>query len=336
MSKSGRKTVDVLECAAESHGFVMKWGGHSLCAWTNQWIDAQVLPGSIRGCHGKVYSLLCDPAITSELAQFTKNKLLPNAAADYLKPITHEEMPRGLKQYMEAELFPCIDLKMTSQANDSPEKTWVLEDQHMLQKKGAGRGLHKSDAICSTVGWLEEGTQTLEYSKNYEGYWNGEMFVKQLVERIIPAFERAHGDGSGWYQSLFMVDNSQGYSAYAADALVVARMNIHQSMNFPADHLKYPNRPNKIKAVMIEHRIWTKYLRDHCDFKFVTLKDNMPKALKSVELKTIQLWEHQMYRWMEAYQEGLGTSVAQQQVCKYSSTTYRLHRRTPGQDCTFT
>lgn len=206
-----------------------------------------------------------------KLAQFTKNKLLPNAAADYLKPITHEEMPRGLKQYMEAELFPCIDLKvgrgislstahrwlhlegfryishkkgryfdghdhpdvvtyyqdvflpvmkahetrlvcyvigdpdteipptnfverqlvlcsfdeMTSQANDSPEKTWVLEDQHMLQKKGAGRGLHKSDAICSTVGWLEEGTQTLEYSKNYEGYWNGEMFVKQVSCEMI-------------------------------------------------------------------------------------------------------------------------------------------------------
>jgi hypothetical protein len=34
--------------------------------------------------------------------------------------------------------------------------------------------------LCSTVGWLDEGTQTLEYGKNHEGYWTGELFVKQV------------------------------------------------------------------------------------------------------------------------------------------------------------
>jgi len=44
-----------------------------------------------------------------------------------------------------------------------------------------------------------------------------------LRERIIPAFEKAHGPE---YQALFMVDNSQGHSAYPADALLVQQMNL--------------------------------------------------------------------------------------------------------------
>jgi len=39
--------------------------------------------------------------------------------------------------------------------------------------------IHQSEVICSTVGHLTEAGQTLEYGKNYEGYWTGELFVKQ-------------------------------------------------------------------------------------------------------------------------------------------------------------
>ena len=46
----------------------------------------------------------------------------------------------------------------------------------------------------------------------------------QLKEKIIPAFEHAHGAG---YQMLLMVDNSQGHSAYAKDALLTSRMNMN-------------------------------------------------------------------------------------------------------------
>jgi hypothetical protein len=88
---------------------------------------------------------------------------------------------------------------------------------------------------------LPEASQTLEYGKNYDGYWNGKLFVKQvcwsykcvlmliqshlsqLEERIIPAFECAHGPSS---QALIMVDNSQGHSAYSLDALLTSRMNM--------------------------------------------------------------------------------------------------------------
>jgi hypothetical protein len=74
--------------------------------------------------------------------------------------------------------------KMTAQANDARAKLWVLEDQHALWKKGVGQGIHKSDVICSTVGWLKEASQTLEYGKNYEGYWMGELFVKQVRAKL--------------------------------------------------------------------------------------------------------------------------------------------------------
>jgi hypothetical protein len=45
------------------------------------------------------------------------------------------------------------------------------------------------------------------------------MQFAKIQEKIIPAFERAHGPG---YQALIMVDNSQGHSAYSADALLVS------------------------------------------------------------------------------------------------------------------
>ena len=34
---------------------------------------------------------------------------------------------------------------------------------------------------------------------------------------------------------------------------------------------------------------------------FDTLKENMPKALASMELQTIRRWEHRMFRWVGAY-----------------------------------
>ena len=47
-------------------------------------------------------------------------------------------------------------------------------------------------------------------------------FIK-LTEKIIPAFEKAHGPS---YQAPVMVDNSQGHSAYSVDALLTSQMNM--------------------------------------------------------------------------------------------------------------
>jgi hypothetical protein len=80
----------------------------------------------------------------------------------------------------ERQLVLCAHDEMTCQANDGKAKSWVWQGEHTIKKKGVGRGIHQSNIICSTVGWLKEASQTLEYGKNYEGYWNGEMFVKQV------------------------------------------------------------------------------------------------------------------------------------------------------------
>jgi len=82
--------------------------------------------------------------------------------------------------YVEQQLVLIAHDKMTAQANESNGKSWVFGDEHHLRKKGVGRGIHKSNVICSTTGWLKEASQTLEYGKNYEGYWTGELFVKQV------------------------------------------------------------------------------------------------------------------------------------------------------------
>ena len=80
----------------------------------------------------------------------------------------------------ERPLVLCAHDEMTAQANDGKKSSWVFEGEQPLKKKGAGRGIHRSDVICSTFGWLPGAGQSLEYGKNYEGYWTGELFVKQV------------------------------------------------------------------------------------------------------------------------------------------------------------
>ncbi|KAG2120243.1 hypothetical protein DEU56DRAFT_873874 [Suillus clintonianus] len=342
------------EMAAETNGFAAKWGGRQVRGWTREWMRTRMLPVSQWGRHAKISSLLDDPAIASELrtfmrsnkwsmdpqklAKFTNNELLHTEATKYLEGL-------GLKRYIELELFPRIHMKvgrgvsLSTAPNNGQSMSWVPDGEHKLRKKGAGRGLHQSSIICSTVGHLEEAAHTIEYGKNYDRYWNGEMFVAQLRNKIIPAFERAHGPG---YQALFLIDNSQGHSAYADDALLISHMNINpggkqaqmkdgwfidaggqkviQPMMFPSDHHDHPNEPKGIKA---------RYLRENCDYTFETLKTNLPKAMASVRLSTIRLWEHRMHRWMSAYRSGLETKTAQLQVKEFSSRKYKSHRRVP-------
>jgi hypothetical protein len=51
------------------------------------------------------------------------------------------------------------------QANDSEKAGWGPKDEQPLLKKGVGHGSHRSNVICSTVGWLEEAGQQLEYKR---------------------------------------------------------------------------------------------------------------------------------------------------------------------------
>jgi len=72
-----------------------------------------------------------------------------------------------------------------------------------------------------------------------------------------------------------------------------------------------------------------RWLRDNCDYTFQGLQENLPKAMKAVELDTIRKWEHRMYRWMDAYRGGLSACDAQFKVKAFSSRKYTSHRRVP-------
>jgi hypothetical protein len=117
-----RSLIDASEQVAESRGFAAKWGGRQVCKWTHHYIQTRDLPRPLVGNHAKVYSLLSDPDIAAELrayvhsnkwamdpeklAKFSQDQLVLRAAHEYLEHIMQNEMPLGLKRYMDIELFP--------------------------------------------------------------------------------------------------------------------------------------------------------------------------------------------------------------------------------------
>ena len=84
---------------------------------------------------------------------------------------------------------------------------------------------------------------------------------------------------------LLMVDNSQGHSAYAKDALLTSRMNMNpggkqaclrdgwfmchgvkvsHQMIFPKNHPEFPDMPKGIKHVLMEQGLWKDGLHMRC------------------------------------------------------------------------
>jgi hypothetical protein len=114
------------------------------------------------------------PAMLAYCARLVRYKVGSPDEEEDIKPANYVERRLVLSPHDES----------TSQVHDSHDKAWTFEDQHQLQKKGAGRGLHTSGVITATIGYLEEATQIIEYGKNYEGYWTGVMFVKQVIHYI--------------------------------------------------------------------------------------------------------------------------------------------------------
>ncbi|KAF8158589.1 hypothetical protein B0H34DRAFT_783015 [Crassisporium funariophilum] len=306
--QNGRKHIEALQRAAKSQGLQRN----------GKWVTGQELPTSSCGAHGKAFPLLKDPASCAKLrlylrsnkwsmdpmklSEFVQGKSIPATA---MHQLIDKEMPRGLMKYLELELFPCAQYQqvakeitlqtMTVQQNNGKKKSWVLDGEHALKKKEVGHGIH-------LLG------QTLEYGKNYKGYWTGELFVKQVN-----------------YQALFVIDNSQGHAAYAEDALLVSQMNLHpggkqacmhngcftcdrvkvnQPMVFPPDHPEFPDQPKGMRQVIEEENFWRgseAVAPGNCEYTFSGSKENLLKALKAVALETIQKWEHQMYWWVDAY-----------------------------------
>ena len=104
----------------------------------------------------------------------------------------------------------------------------------------------------------------------------------QLRDKIIPAFEAAHGPG---FQAMLMVDNSQGHSVYAENALVISCMNVRpggkqarmhdtwfmknglrvqQMMVFLPNHADHLNEPKGMQEVLKEQGLYPTGLRGKC------------------------------------------------------------------------
>jgi len=119
-----------------------------------------------------------------DILTYRQNEFLPTMKSlephlvRYIVGDVDKEIP--VSNFVDRQLVLCTHDESTVQANDAPEKFWVLGEEHALRKKGVSHGLHQSNVICSTVGWLVDASQTLEYGKNYDGYWTGELFVKQV------------------------------------------------------------------------------------------------------------------------------------------------------------
>jgi hypothetical protein len=149
-----RHLIDASERGAESQGFSGKWGGRMVRQWVRIWVKSRGLPQSERGCHKKVFSLLDDPEVQTELrsyirtnkwsmnpqklSDFTKNKLLPDEAKKYLHNIIETEMPAGLKKYLELELFPRIQMKVSKGISLRTARRWLHKEgfKYTAHKKG--------------------------------------------------------------------------------------------------------------------------------------------------------------------------------------------------------
>ena len=95
-------------------------------------------------------------------------------------------------------------------------------------------------------------------------------------------------------------------------------------------HIYYLKMPYKSKSIF--RGAVKRWLRENCDYTFQGLKDNLPKAIEiidAVALDTVRKWEHRMYRWMDAYRDGLSACDAQFKVKAFSSRKYMSHRRVP-------
>jgi len=119
--------MEASRISALGNEFSEHWGSRLVRRWTRDWIEARILPESHRGHHRKIISLLSDPTFCEavraylrsnkwsqsprKLQKLLNRELSADEAQGYIKQLTLDEMPRGLKQYVEDVLLPRYHLK---------------------------------------------------------------------------------------------------------------------------------------------------------------------------------------------------------------------------------
>jgi hypothetical protein len=123
-----------------------------------------------------------------DVVQYRQSVFLPKMLA--LRPFIREYEVSDVTKEVEKDrggYRPIVTVfhdESTFTANDAVDRTWVLNNEHKMRKKGAGRGIHRSDFICSTVGWLREAGVSMEYGKAHEGYWTGQLLCQQVSNTL--------------------------------------------------------------------------------------------------------------------------------------------------------
>lgn len=127
MVNEKKSFMEASRIAAVAHRFKEGWGSRLVRSWTVHWINERVLPSSERGAHAKVSSILSDPIVRAEirdymrshkwalsppkLQRFLDNELEKGEAQEYVKVLVSQEMPQGLRAYLEGTLLPRFQLK---------------------------------------------------------------------------------------------------------------------------------------------------------------------------------------------------------------------------------
>ncbi|KAI0719047.1 hypothetical protein C8T65DRAFT_693376 [Cerioporus squamosus] len=230
--------------AARGNMFSSNWGARLIRQWMREWVKSRTLPKSQRGRHVKIFSILSDPTVPrrhSGLSQdpprlkcLLHNELTPSEAEEYTNLLVSEEMPNGLKRYVEdTAIRNClVHYEIGGVTNELP-----CPADHV--------------GPCLVLVAHDEMTAQAH---------NGKRWSWLLDEKFFPAFRKVHGEG---FVAVILVDNSQGHSCYADDTLRVSQMNfrpagaqarmrngwymkdgekVTQPMVYPADHPEYPDK----------------------------------------------------------------------------------------------
>jgi hypothetical protein len=173
--KNGRAKMIASSLAAECHGFARNWGGRNICLWIQDWIKNRKLPDSSkRGCHAKTFSFLSDPAVSAELRswlrtnkwcmnperlqEYSRVTIVTEEHRKYIDHINHVEMPNGLKQYLELQLFPRLHYATTNKGISSrTAMRWLHTND--FEYKAHAKGLYydghgRGDVVKDHQSWL--------------------------------------------------------------------------------------------------------------------------------------------------------------------------------------
>ena len=114
--------IDASERTAEAQGFAARWGGRQVCAWAESWINRGKLLVSRRGGHIKIFTLLDDPDIHTELqsyirsnkwainpatlVNFTAQNMVPAVARAYGTNLMKDKTPKDSNNTWNSNFFP--------------------------------------------------------------------------------------------------------------------------------------------------------------------------------------------------------------------------------------